>query len=41
VGPCRRKLTGFVTVCVKGFGEKCWDAADKKVLRSIALACVR
>lgn len=30
------------TICgVKGFGEKCWDSADKKVLRSIALACVR
>lgn len=26
---------------VKGFGEKAWDAADKKVLRAIALACVR
>lgn len=26
---------------VKAFGEKAWDAADKKVLRSIALACVR
>lgn len=26
---------------VKGFGEKAWDAADRKVLRSIALACVR
>lgn len=26
---------------VKNFGEKAWEAADKKVLRSIALACVR
>jgi hypothetical protein len=26
---------------VKGFGAKAWEAADKKVLRSISLACVR
>ena len=26
---------------VKSFGDKCWAAADKKVLRSIALACLR